>query len=99
MEVYYNGRWGAVYDDGWDEHDSKIVCRQLGFESAISHYFGRRRGADILLENIMCSSNDTVLASCGHFGVGIKLIHDSLYSVYKVPGVRCQGAYICKIYD
>ena len=96
MEVYYNGRWGAVCDDGWNEHDANIVCRQLGFELAILHDFGQRRGTSILLESVMCSSNDTVLASCGHFGVGIKLKCNSLY---KVAGVKCQGAYICKIYD
>ena len=93
MEVYYNGRWGAVCGDGWDEHDANIVCRQLGFEAAILHNFEQRRATGILLESVMCSSNDTVLANCGHFGVGIKVKCSSPYYLYNVAGVKCQGMY------
>ena len=89
MEVYYNGEWGAVCSYGWDQQDANIVCRQLGFESAILVDFGQRTAADISLESFMCSSNDTVLASCGHYGVGIKV---NCRSQYKVAGVKCQGA-------
>ena len=91
MEVYYNGVWGAVCDDGWDEHDANIVCRQLGFESAILDNFGQRTGANILLENIMCSNDDTVLANCGHYGVRITIKCNSQNSRYRVAGVKCQG--------
>ena len=94
VEVYYNGRWGSVCYSGWDKHDANIVCRQLGFKSAELVDFGLRPIADILLDNIMCSSNDTILASCGHYGVGIKVECD-YHSQYTVAGVKCHGKY-CK---
>ena len=93
VEVYYNGRWGSVCYYGWDEHDANIVCKQLGFTSAELVNFGTRQGTDILLDNVMCSSNDTILASCSHYGVGIKVQcnYYSWYRYYTVAGVKCHG--------
>ena len=92
VEVYYHGRWGAVCYYGWDEHDANIVCRQLGFKSAELVNFGTRPEPYILLENLICSGNDTILASCAHYGVGIRL-ECNQYSHYTVAGVKCHGKY------
>ena len=90
VEVYYKGRWGAVCNDGWDEHDANLVCRQLGFMSSESSDFGLATKDGIFLDNIMCSINALSLSSCGHYGVGIK-VGCNYNSHYKVAGVKCFG--------
>ena len=74
MEVNYNGEWGTVCDDEWDDTDAGVVCRQLGFGSsgtAIgSAGFGQGSGA-IWLNRVMCTGSESILPRCGHLGVGI----------------------------
>ena len=93
MEVNYNGEWGTVCDDGWDDTDAGVVCRQLGFGSsgtAISSTgFGQGFGP-IWLKYILCTGNESTIASCGHLGVGITTgcYHN------EDAGVRCdEGTY------
>jgi len=31
LEVYYNGRWGRVCRNGFDNNDAKVACYMLGF--------------------------------------------------------------------
>ena len=93
MEVYYNGRWGSICNDGWDEYEANIVCRQLGFDTSALADFGEAEKNTILLDNVICSSSDRILASCGHYGVGIRVGCNNRNTYYKVAGVKCYGEY------
>ena len=87
--MYYNGRWGRVCNDGWNDKYASLVCAQLGFGlSGKLDDFGRGTG-NILLENVMCTTNDKILASCGHYGVGITL----RCQLFRDAAVKCQGMY------
>ena len=99
VEVNYNGEWGTVCDDGWDDTDAGVVCRQLGFGSsgtAIgSASFGQGSGP-ILLDSVTCSGSESTLASCGHLGVGVT----RSCSHSEDAGVRCnnKSGWLCLSY-
>ena len=87
VEVYYNGRWGTVCNDGWNDRYASLVCAQLGFGSSGKlAYFGAGTN-NIFLDNVLCSLNDTALASCGHYGVEITVQCNHNNDV----GVKCNG--------
>ena len=90
VEVNYNGEWGTVCDDGWDDTDAGVVCRQLGFGSsgtAIgSAGFGQGSGS-IWLDIVTCGGDELTLASCYHAGVGVT----GSCSHNNDAGVRCLG--------
>ena len=88
VELNYNGEWGTVCDDGWDDTDAGVVCRQLGFGSSGTAIgfagFGQGSGS-IWLDNVMCTGNESTLASCGHLGIRIT----RSCSHFEDAGVRC----------
>ncbi|XP_065829914.1 uncharacterized protein [Oscarella lobularis] len=73
LEVYYNGSWGTVCDDGFGMEEAFVVCRQLfstlpaSFE--LRSYFGPGPGP-ILLDHLRCSGTETRLQDCFHRDLG-----------------------------
>ena len=101
VEINYNGEWGTVCDDGWNDTDAGVVCRQLGFGSSgtsySNAYFGEGSGS-IWLDNIECTGNETTLASCGH--LGLMITRNCSHS--EDAGVKCygeQGSYSAIIFN
>ena len=90
VEVNYNGEWGTVCDDGWDDTDADVVCRQLGFGTyGYSHnhsYFGQGSGP-IWLDNVQCSGSESTLVTCVHLGFNVT--RNCSHS--EDAGVRCYG--------
>ena len=74
-------------DNGWDDIDAGVACRQLGFGSSgrafVSAHFGQGWGFSIL-DEVTCTGNESTLASCNHnFPI--------LCSHSKDAGVSCTG--------
>lgn len=67
VEIFYGGRWGTVCDNQWDVTDASVVCRALGFPTAIQAppraSFGPGRGP-IVLDGLECSGTEASLARC-----------------------------------
>ncbi|KFV53424.1 Deleted in malignant brain tumors 1 protein, partial [Gavia stellata] len=89
LEVFHNGSWATVCDDGWDMKDATVVCRQLGCGNAVSAkidaFFGEGMG-DILLDNVVCRGDESSLDQCSHRGLGT---HDCYHK--EDAGVICEG--------
>ena len=97
VEVYYNGEWGTVCNNGWDYTEASVVCRHLGLgmlgNALSSAYYNNTASSYVFLDNVMCSLNDTTLTACDHYGVGITYF----CSPNDNAGVVCAGMLQSKV--
>ncbi|XP_069774016.1 scavenger receptor cysteine-rich domain-containing protein DMBT1-like [Narcine bancroftii] len=67
VEVYHQGVWGTVYDEGWDLDDAAVVCRQISCGAALRalgySHFGPGTGP-IVTRSVNCTGNETALQDC-----------------------------------
>ncbi|XP_063166232.1 neurotrypsin isoform X2 [Candoia aspera] len=67
VEIYINGQWGTICDDGWSDKDAAVVCRQLGYKGSsrarTMAYFGEGKGP-IHVDNVKCTGSERSLTDC-----------------------------------
>ena len=86
VEVFHDGQWGSICDDGWDDDDATVACRSLGFgygEAFEDTTFGESEGP-IWLDDVDCSGYEQNLAECRLLDWGV---HDC-YG-WERASVRC----------
>ena len=73
VEVFYQGIWGRVCDVFWDLDDAKVVCHQLGYETALAApkraAFGEGTGKT-WLNLVRCQGSENSISDCPHGGWG-----------------------------
>jgi hypothetical protein len=69
LEALVNGVWGPVCDDLFTINGANVVCRDLGFDSAVS--FATITGiTDVFqLDDVNCVGTEATLLDCPHIGV------------------------------
>ena len=87
VEVYHNGEWGAVCDNGWDINDAHVVCNQLYLGEAMNAirgaFYGQSSGK-IWLDDLNCTGTEKSIKQCPHNGWGTQNCSHS-----KTAGVKC----------
>ena len=73
VEVLYKGMWGTICGDYWDLRDADVVCRQLGYEGALSAPIFRypafgQNTRQIWFNEVNCEGNETSISECKHLG-------------------------------
>ena len=66
VEILLKHQWSTICDDGWDNNDAIVVCKQLGYSGGSARsgaYFGQGSGS-ILLNNVNCSGNESSIFGC-----------------------------------
>ncbi|KAL1277516.1 hypothetical protein QQF64_024189 [Cirrhinus molitorella] len=74
VEIYHDGQWGTICDDGWELAEAQVVCRQLGFPGAISATPGGQYGegsGTIWLDDMNCKGSESSLSECSFKGWGV----------------------------
>ncbi|XP_067233442.1 galectin-3-binding protein A-like isoform X2 [Chanodichthys erythropterus] len=74
VEIYHDGQWGTVCDDGWELEEAQVVCRQMGFPGAISVMPGGHYGegsGPIWLDDMNCKGSESLLSECCFKGWGV----------------------------
>ena len=94
VEILYAGFWGTICSDfGFDLANANVICRQLGYPSAlrVAGYFEFGAGTgQIWLTNLYCTGTESSLGECpnGGFGTG------TCYFTDDDVGIECLGMLI-----
>ncbi|XP_076469715.1 scavenger receptor cysteine-rich domain-containing protein DMBT1-like [Babylonia areolata] len=74
LEVFYQGTWGTVCDDGFGSEEAGVACWQLGYGRHGNNYSTigvDAGGPPILLDDLQCQGSEGRLEQCQHRAWGL----------------------------
>ncbi|XP_071805998.1 neurotrypsin-like [Asterias amurensis] len=67
VEIYVDGKWGAICDTEWDITDAEVICKQLGYRGAkqakSGAFFGQGSGPN-LIDGVKCDGSEAKITDC-----------------------------------
>jgi len=75
LEVYHNGQWGSVCDDGFDRTNADVVCSQLGLGSSVwtgTAIYANQGTGPIWLDEVSCQGTEAKIQDCPNDGWGVQ---------------------------
>ena len=90
LQIYFNGVWGTVCQEGFTDAAAHVVCRQLGFEGGRTPLFadfGFATGV-VWLDDVNCSGTEENLDQCAHAPWGV---HNCLPVHMLDVNIQCNG--------
>ena len=87
--MYIGDQWVRVCDDGWDDTEATVVCKQLGFGTTgrVQQFQISGDEEQIKIPNFSCSGNESTLLNCNHREMEMMNCDNS-----DDVGVICTGA-------
>ncbi|NWS74297.1 MARCO protein, partial [Crotophaga sulcirostris] len=64
VEIFHQGAWGTICDDGWGIEEGTVVCRMLGFSRAVSTFTATAGIGQIWLDDVNCRGNEYSIFDC-----------------------------------
>uniref|UniRef100_A0A8B9B9W6 SRCR domain-containing protein n=1 Tax=Anser brachyrhynchus TaxID=132585 RepID=A0A8B9B9W6_9AVES len=84
VEILHNQSWGTICDDGWDVQSASVVCKMLGYNSAIAAFTAAGGTGQIWLDDVNCRGNEESIYDCAKSNWGT---HNCSHS--EDAGVEC----------
>ncbi|XP_028391577.1 uncharacterized protein LOC114516333 [Dendronephthya gigantea] len=94
VEIYFDGEWGTICDNGWDMDDASIACTEMGFPGAERALMGsdvQNGTGRVWLDNVQCTGFvESLLKECHHNGWGNVNCRNG-----QEAGVKCKPKVPC----
>ncbi|NXE27638.1 MARCO protein, partial [Ardeotis kori] len=84
VEIFHQGTWGTICDDGWDSQDGNVVCRMLGYSRSISTFTAVSGTGQIWLDDVNCRGDEYSIFHCPKADWGVNNCSHS-----EDAGVEC----------